>query len=914
MLQTMLLEISHEITSLFDLLAIPLAFARTDPGWQFDFLSAVIGFVLGVLAALAVYLLRHRLAALRERVIFGVMHARDRLSTGVADRYREYLIDKAEQSHLLRHDVPLSQVYVEPLFDLPPFGAESTPGEAQDVDVWRDQRLHDLFYPRPKAIRFGDALKQSSQLAILGPVGSGRTTALLRIGQQFAQREGWRLTIVEPKENESTDIRIARNRERERLPVWLDLSSLDLSLGEAQERHALVNPIADYVSASLHRLIAAASASTVRAHLIDGRALVLCDNLDLLDLEARQRTLAWLDKLCRAYEGNVVVVGGQPDGYVDLLRLGFGILFLNGFRRQQIAQLVGRWQSLCEAELLQVWEVEAQAARVELEEAQKRARALGHPPPDEAEYPLPEMPAPRPGLLSVWKEGRGETVLPLDLAMASLLWRNQGQIPSSRLMRFAQTAIQMLGQTENSVLSPPHWSHVLGALAWSMHQHETYQVERSELESRVLEVLSQTVAQSTAASSDAEGEEPQRAAPDMSRLAHTAIQALLQRGDLLVDAGRGRVAFVHPMFRAYLAAQYIARSDQGDALIAYVRIPHWQDTLRFYAALASPESLVVEQGKGADDIFHSNVFFAAECLSASPEGNRQLLGGVLAKLAQTLIDPQRPVALRRQSATILALSDPKSALYVFGQATRNADPQVRALGVYGLGQLKDDRIVAGLIHALSDPDRLVRSGALHALARRGGEQAIEGLVQGLQDEDDVVRRVAAEALALWPDEGHAILRDAIQGKDMYIRRAAIFGLGQIEEPWAVAIIDPLSREDKEWFVRSAAAEMMEILTAGAPPLRPEYTLEDAGWLMTWAAQHGTGLGTGDAAYQMLLRALREGDWSARLAAADTMRALGDQRAVEPLTPLLKDKDVLVRNAAHNALCEIARRTGERIVA
>lgn len=898
-------EMFHSLGLLFDAVLGP---AQAQPGWKFDLVSAAVGFVLGALAALGIYLLRHRLVELRDRVRSGLSYARNRLSTGVADRYREYLIDKAQRSHLLRREVPLAQVFVEPLFDLLPFDIELQPDETHDVDVWRDQRMYDLFHPRSQNVRLGDALKQSSRLALLGPVGSGRTTALLHLGQQFAQRKGWQLTIAEPKENEPSEIHAARHREQERLPVWIDLPALDLSLAETQERHAQIKPITDYLNASLPRLIAAASASTVRAHLIDRRALLLCDNLDLLDAEARQRTLAWLDRLCLVYEGNIVVVSGQPEGYADLS--GFDILILNGFDQRQIARFVDQWQAWSEAQSLQAWEIVAQAARAELQEAQKKARALGQPPPDESDYPQPEMPAPRPHLLTVWKESRAETVLPLDLAMAALLWHKQEQVPASRLVRFAQTTVRMLGQTQDSALSPPRWSHILGALAWSMHERQAYEAERSELETRVVEILTQMAVQS-AAETAVEGEEQRM--PDVTRPAHGAVQALLQSGDLLIDAGRGRVTFVHPVFRAYLAAQHIARSQQEPQLTAHVHTLHWQDTIRFYAALVSPDSLVVERLKGADDILMSNVFAAAEYLSASQEGDRKLLSGVLAELAQMLSNPQKPITLRRRAATTLARSNPKGALYLFGQAMQNADPHIRALGVYGLGQLENERVVAGLLHALTDPDYLVRGGALHALARRPGEQAIDGLIQGLQDENDMVRQIAAEALSLWPDEGYALLRQAARGPDMYIRRAAILGLGQIQEPWAVEIIDTLSREDKEWFVRAAALGVMEMLTSRTLVLRPTGEIEDMGWLMAWAARHGGGLGAGDAAYQTLMRALREGDWPVRLAAADTLRAHGDQRAVEPLLSLLSDADALVRNAAFNALCEIGRRGGRRIM-
>ncbi len=896
------------------LVTIPMASARAAPRWTFDWTSAAIGFVAGALAALIVYLLRHRLAALRERVISTITHLRNRVSMGAADRYREYIIDKAERGHLLRHLTPLSQVFVEPRFNLPPFSIESAPDEDQDAKLWRQQRLYDLFYPRSRSIRFGNALKQSSRLAILGPVGSGRTTMLLHIGWQFARREGWQMTMAEPQENETAQTRATRNRERERLPVWIDLASLNLSLADEQSRHALVKPITDYLSTSLPLLIAAASTATVRAQIIEGRTLLLCDNLDLLDAEARQRTLDWLNKLNRAYEGNVVIIAGQPEGYADLVESGFGILFLNGFDRRLAARFATQWQHLCEAESLRAWEAEAQAARVALDEAKKRARALGQPPPDEAEYPLPEMPTPRPPLLTVWREGSNENVLPIDLAMAALLWRNQEQVSRSRLMRFAQTTIQVLGQTQDGVLSLPNWGQVLGALAWSMHERERYAVERSDLETRVLELLTKTAAPPVETENESAEQGTQRTTPDMSRTARAAVQTLLQHGNLLVDAGRGQIAFVHSTFRAYLAAQYAARNDLGEVLKGYIRVPHWQETIRFFAALTSPQALVVERSKGTDDLWRSDLFATAEYLIASPEGDRQMLIGMLNELSRLLTAATQPIALRRRAATVLARADAKGALRLFGQMVQNANAQLRALGVYGFSLLEDERVIAGLNQALSDPDPLVRSSAVYALSRYPDERAIEGLIQGLQDEDDLVRRTAAEGLSLWPNEGHSILREAVKGQDMYIRRAAVFGLGQIEEPWAVAIVDSLSREDKEWFVRSAATEVIETLNAGTPPLRPQQSFEELGWLMAWAAQQGTTLGHGDAAYQMLLRALREGSWSIRLAAADTLQALGDQHAIAPLLPLLNDQDFLVRNAAYNALSEIGRRTGERIMA
>jgi HEAT repeat protein len=274
------------------------------------------------------------------------------------------------------------------------------------------------------------------------------------------------------------------------------------------------------------------------------------------------------------------------------------------------------------------------------------------------------------------------------------------------------------------------------------------------------------------------------------------------------------------------------------------------------------------------------------------------------------LSPTQPTALSCGAAEAIANSGDKGALYLFGQAMRSEDPHVRRMGVWSLGRLEDERVLAGLRHALSDADRLVRVEALYALGAIGGDAAINGLVQGLQDEDELSRRVAAEILAVVGGEGHALLREAVQSDDMYIRRAAAFGLGKVDEPWAIQIVDRMRREDDEWFVRSAATEVMDRLTGDPPAIAPRMPkLEDQGWLVTWAAQRGMAIGTSESAFRALARALQEGDWTIKLASVDALRVCGGQEVIPALRAALDDDDVLVREGAFAALYEISRRTG-----
>jgi hypothetical protein len=125
-------------------------------------------------------------------------------------------------------------------------------------------------------------------------------------------------------------------------------------------------------------------------------------------------------------------------------------------------------------------------------------------------------------------------------------------------------------------------------------------------------------------------------------------------------------------------------------------------------------------------------------------------------------------------------------------------------------------------------------------------------------------------------------------------------------------LDRLSKEDPEWFVRSAATDVMERKQTNVPQVWPAQRPEDVAWLTEWSASQGRGIATSDAALDALYKALNDGDWLTQLAAVDTLRACGSEGAIQPLRSLLSASDILVRDAVYAALEEIGKRTGVRI--
>jgi len=905
-----LLAVARTIRSLAAAGHLARALAARD-GWRFDLPSAVIGLLVGVGLAVAVYALRGRISAGRTAITTGATTVRRQLSKGVEERYRERLIRVAQSAHLLHRYLPLSDVYVPHRLVIPhanPLSERLHDAGAKD-ERWRQICLDDLLHHAQSTVELRDALAQSAHLAVLGPMGSGRSTLVAYLAWLFASREGWRLTYDEPQETDALEVIEGRDREQARLPVWIALESVNLDLIGQEGPGALLEPITEYLASTLPRLIARPSASLIQGQIAQGNVFLLLDNLDALDGEAQVVVLDWLQDLLRTYPENHVLIAGAPQGYDRLWQRGIAPLMLDGFRQAQVTEFVGRWAQERDRVELDAWRQEVEAARVEYDREVARARREGRPPA-EAEFVPPPAPERPPGLLHMWQAGNHDRVMPLDLALAALLWREQDRVPQAALMRHAQTLLLALDRIEDSSLSSPQWARILSQAAWHMQLEDRHYARRADLYEPIGRVLAPTIEVDPQETDEQRQAEKQQA--EMERQARAALDALISKGDLLMDVGRGRVAFVHPSFGMYLAAQYAARNDQAEVMTAHVRDPRWEGVLLFYAALAKVAPLVVARLKGADDLFRSNFFAAAGYLSASTQVDPRLRGGVLAELAQVFLDGRQPAMLRQRAVAALADTGDKGTVYLFGQSLRNEDPHVRRLGVWGLARLGDESLLDGVMHALSDRDVIVRIDALFALGSLGGQGVIDGLIQGLQDEDELVRRVAAEMMAAVGGEGWELLRQAADSDDMYIRRVAVWGLSAVRQSWAVETIQRLALEDGEWYVRSAATEALDQLTAGEasispPPLR----LQDQPWLVDWVAQQGLALAPQDA-LATLARAVQEGNWQVKLSAADALRVAGGADVIPALLTALDDDDVLVREAVYTALSEIHVRTGARI--
>ncbi len=375
----------------------------------------------------------------------------------------------------------------------------------------------------------------------------------------------------------------------------------------------------------------------------------------------------------------------------------------------------------------------------------------------------------------------------------------------------------------------------------------------------------------------------------------------------LVDAGilmrrdAGAYSFAQPAVGAYLAARAMAASGPIEAAIQG-GWPPAEASMGFLAALTDVSGIVQRWMEAGRDALETGALDAARLLRYAQRKAswRQL---VLRSLAQIVQSHQRPYGLRLRAVDALVQAAEPTAAILFRRLLTSDAASTRLLCALGLGGLGDEESLGDLVRTMAqDRELLVRQAASLALAGIGNEAALEALGRALLEAEEGVRLAVAEALACHPDEGYQMLRDGAEVNNLLTRRASVFGLARVREPWAIEILEKVQVDDEQWVVRGAAAEALE--RRRTPPWRipaPVREPSELEWLKAFAGRVGSGMTAGRPALEMLRRALSSGGVEEQIAALETLAWMDASDFQLELNNALRSEQVFLRDAAFEAL-------------
>lgn len=826
-----------------------------------DLFSFFVGFFVGIAFWLLAGRVRPLLAQMRENFKAQREAAQVRRTSGLEDNHRRLTLRRAQGMHLAASIFSLDEILQEPRLLAPPARVEpGVVGVPEDIisatlpymPAWPE--IASIY--RAHTLGLTEVLRGSANAIIVGAAGTGKTVALAHLASLAA------------------NFRVQLEAGREAVPFLYHIADLALPHdGTKDPLNVLINAASERAPVfDLRRM-----PEFVQQTFKSGNALVLLDGFDEVDPQTQTYAVEWLKALIQAAPNNKIVTTGCPNQFNGLVGIGFQPLALMPWDTRATTEFVERWGALwSQTVALEAW-------------AQTR--------PEQVD----------PIILNAWLGLDNTHLTPFELTLK--VWgAYAGDSLGSRVLDVIATHVRRLAPSGTPVAalellamqvvltSQPIFDSSK-ARAW-VKQYDIVEdkpIDGEETPEKFItsEKIALTDSQRIKLKKSKAGEVPS-----------TGLLGKLVESGLLVTHADGKIRFLHPVFNGYLAGQAIGDNEADVTLAAQ---PEWDGkTLAMHYLAARGDATGIADyllGESALPLY-TNTFVVARWLRDAP---RQVAwrAKVFAALMNILQAEGQPLTLRAQAMAAFVLSGDPGVATLFRQLLTSRSFEVIPLAALGSGALRDAKAAPLLEEVLRAPMGAIRRAACLALVAIGTDKSLEAVARALLQGDEELRRAAAEAMANDPHEGYAILKEGATLADIMLRRAVIYGLARVGQPWAVELLQHMQVEDDQWAVRNLANQYLEQMATLDPrvprKLAPPWELP---WLIEFAGQQGKGIAKGSPATDVLLSAFKNGNTEQRLAALPYIKRSADEGIIGALYNAIYGDDSEVREASYYALEEI----------
>jgi HEAT repeat protein len=815
---------------------------------RLDSISFLAGFVAATLFWLLLRILRPSLLRGWQRAKNWAQSARQGLLTNIDQRYRVDTLKYVQGIHLAASLFSLDEVLIPPRLLAPPVLVDpEMPPPYEDtvsttISYAPDWSELAAVY-EAKTLDVFDVLEGGSNLAITGRMGNGKTTALAYIASKIARQD--------------PDI----GKFDQYIPVFLHAAELNLP---PDEEDTSLNVLLRAVSARASALTLPRLSELIRTSFDNGQAVLLLDGLDELTSDSMEEIIDFLKSLLEEYPDIQVVAAADVYQIDKLPSLGFAAVPLNIWGRKNQAKFINQWGKLWSQHII--------------------------PDADNGNFidpillngwllNLENAATPFDLTLKVWSAYAGDALGPNDVdGIESYIKRVSVGLPQSRVV--LERIASGLMNSKDSGFSENQFSDWLRA--------ESPDEEISEEEEMIDEHTDQ--------------KETSTKETVKKSIIYQVITDLTQNGALRLLSNK-KYYFVHPNITCYLAESLPEHPEPE----GFNSSPSWplNDRSRYYHSAKHRNGKDIHQMLiDRSDPLKRELLDAGLWLRHLPNDlvERKL---ILQALTVDLKEEQLPMGLRNRVLAALATSGDPGVSTLFRHLLNAPQNTVRQLAVIGCGYLRDSKSVGDLIKKINDLPNVATAACL-ALVNIGTKPALEAVATALIQGDERIRRAAAEAFASHPSEGYSVLKEGSTVEDLLTRRAVIYGLRRVNQPWAVEILEELQIEDAQWVVKDAAAQAVKELNAPDPAVpNPQPPLEDLPWLIAFAGDRDSGLSAGAPAKEMLIKVLEEGNDDEKLAALSQICRRGEANIFPAVYYLLNDENPELKEAAFHTIWHIA---------
>ena len=835
--------------------------------FSFDRNSFWIGVIVGTLLWWLISVLRPYIrrgwAAMREQF----QKSREGLQTTTEIRLANDTLKRVQSLHLAAPLFSLDEIRIEPRVLAPPAVVE--PGEDPHLlDIVGMTIPYTPDWPElagaynRRTLSLPEALSGGANLLLMGKPGAGKTFALADLASRVARRDD---SVGE----------LSRS-----VPLYLHAFDLNPELeNDWGAADALIQAASENASTLTNRQLP----KFLQSALNLGRVLLLLDGLDEVSTEEFDEYTAFLVALLEDYPDVQIMVSVSTEYQGELRSHGFAPVTIAPWNNNARERFINHWAELwIQYVNADIWPPE-ETIKEEAELLELFSEAIVDPYILNG-YLISErrILTPLELTLKVWATYAGDLLGDrIEDDLEAYLRRMTTQIPTG-ISALEQLAIRMV-RSEIAVIGRDQVDAAIDIGDGPLPLDDLDEAEPSSNGSGDPETI---------------GEE------SASKVSVRRVLSKLVNEGLLNQWPDGRVSFFHPVVMGYMAGCSLARSDDNEFLLSQGRWIGRSLTLEFLAACGEVSSLAVQLIDESVDPLQEGLFTVASWLRNAPKADnwRSIVMRRLAKLIQNEI---YAISKRARALGALAVSGDKDVAVLFRHLLNSDQPTTRQLAVLGLGFIRDTESVSDLSVKLYDPSPNVFRASALALVNIGTEEALEQTASALLHGEEEQRRAAAEAFANHPEEGYPILMDGIGIEDLLVRRAVVYGLQRVREPWALEALNKIQVDDDQWVVRNAANQAVEELERPDHSVpKPDPPLHELPWLIAFAGERGMGITAGKPAAEMLRLALKDGNLDEKLAALHYVHTIPDTSLILGIYGLLYDNDEELREAAYLTLWDL----------
>jgi HEAT repeat protein len=857
-----------------------------------------LSFWLGFLAASLLWWIFLRIRPLfpqwREQIRQNIDTISQRNLSGVEEYLRRETLRRAQRQHLAARLFSLDEILIQPKLLVPPGGQDPTVTAPQMsiagqflpyLPDW-PELVSPLGAPTLTPLQ---AIQTGRHLAIIGQAGSGRTVALAHLASQIARQEP------------------SAGKYSSAVPLFVHALEIDPTLVEDKDPLLnLIKVIAGNASVVMQPQIPRFLQSVFRDK--QRRVVLFLDGLDELSPSQMAATMKFLTGLQKKHARLQIIATAAAD-YIDgMTRANFYPLSLAAWNQPQRMELAKKWGELWTNQLLPETKKQGQSVEIDplliqnwLSNEYAYASPLewslrlwgayagdlsGSSPLSILDSYLTRF-LPKPAYIPALEELAHQMVIK---QATSLGFTKMDQILSS--YEIAKQPVPVTGRGNPEP----------GAGATEAGSSDTAMAETNSLAAE--EPQAETI--STDSAKKKKSSKKSRRETTVSR-GEEIVNALTDAG-VMVEFSNHQIRFANPVFLAFLAGMRLSPDEAASVAQQAANKLDWPVAplvLQYNAACTDNPEWVYSLIEDPVAPLFRNLLLAARWLRDAPS-NAEWRSHIMRILVNLLQNEALPFGSRARLVAAFYLSRDPSTAKLFRQLLLSRSAIVRQATLLGCGVLGNPQLINDILGLLADSVPAVRYTACLALAAVPGEAALNTVVEILLTGDEEIRQASAEALALMPPDGHKVLEEAATVDDLLTSRAAVFGLFQVNEPWAQKLLEKMAVEDGQWVVRNAAGQALDSLQQTTPLLpRSLPKPSESPWLITFASRFGMGLLPGQPATDVLLSVLKSGSIEEQIAALFYLRDQADEGVIRAIYEILYSGQEQLQEPVIHALWWIA---------